>query len=104
MRSIAVAIHRADAGLAAALAAHAGHTLESLGLVKPPPTEPAVTARLFVDSVVCAAADAIEMNPRSVRPALLAAFARARELRLDVATVVDALSSAESKRKPRDAQ
>jgi hypothetical protein len=40
---------------------------------------------------VCAAAEAIDVMPRTIRPALLAAFRRARRLGLDVATVEKAL-------------
>jgi hypothetical protein len=40
-----------------------------------------------VDSVVCACAEAMDMMPRDVRPGLLAAFARATELGVDVQKV-----------------
>ncbi len=69
-------------------------TLESLGLAPPlaaqaappapplPPPPPLPDA--VVDSVVCAAAEAMQMMPRDVRPGLLAAFAKAREIGLPV--------------------
>jgi hypothetical protein len=43
---------------------------------------------------VCAAAEAINVPPRDVRPALLAAFARARRLGIAIATVETALGAA----------
>jgi DNA-binding XRE family transcriptional regulator len=91
----------ADPQLAAEMATHVHETLDSLGLVAPPAPpgpapvvrdpEPAVSPRHMVDSIVCVAADAMELLPRAVRPAVLAAFTRARELGLDVKTVEAAL-------------
>ena len=71
-----------------------GHDLVTLGIVAPPapaPPPPTLPAEDVVDAVVCAAADAIHVTPRDVRPALLAAFARARRLRLSVEVVEQAL-------------
>jgi hypothetical protein len=86
-------VHPRDAALAAKLAAAGGATLESLGLEKkeppPPPPDP---PRHLVDVVVCAAADALDISPRQVRAALLAAFRRAREAGLTVENVEKALS------------
>jgi hypothetical protein len=45
----------------------------------------------MVDSIVCAAAEAMDVVPRQVRPALLAAFARARRLSLSTEVVEKAL-------------
>ncbi len=75
-----------DPGLAAELAAAAETTLDALGLAATVPTPPLDDSEL-VDSIVCAAAEAVGLSPRDVRPVLLAAFARARSLRLDVARV-----------------
>jgi hypothetical protein len=47
-----------------------------------------------VDAVVCAAADALSVAPETVRGALLAAFRRARELRLSIDDVEKALGPA----------
>jgi hypothetical protein len=57
----------------------------------PAPPPPLPPPEDVVDSVVCAAAEAIDVMPRTIRPALLAAFRRARRLGLDVATVEKAL-------------
>jgi hypothetical protein len=48
----------------------------------PPPPPPPPSTDEIVDAVVCAAAEAMDLMPREVRPALLAAFARARRLGL----------------------
>jgi hypothetical protein len=81
-----------------------GETLESLGIVTPapapvvvpPPPPPAppppLPTALVVEAVVCAAADALQAPPSAVRGALLAAFCRARELRLSVNDVESALA------------
>jgi hypothetical protein len=46
----------------------------------------------MVESVVCAAADALETKPATVRSALAAAFGRAQTMGLSVQEVVDALT------------
>ncbi len=79
-------VHPVDPALAKQIAKAGGATLEDLGLVK------SATSRL-VDSIVCAAAEALDMSPRVVRPAILAAFARARELGLDAGAVEEALTA-----------
>jgi transcriptional regulator with XRE-family HTH domain len=84
--------------LAAKLAAEAGTTLAKLGLVRPEPagapsaSPPAL--RHLTDVVVCAAAAALNAPPPAVRPLLLAAFRRAREVGLRVEDVEKALSDA----------
>ena len=93
-----------DRDLAGKLAATTGETLESLGLVVPPPAPIAAPEapppppvdpkqeRLRVDAVVCAAAEALDVPPRSVRAVLYAAFSRAREMGLAVDVVAEALA------------
>jgi hypothetical protein len=78
-----------DRALAAEAAAHGGTTLVELGLVPPPPPPPSPDR--IVDSVVCAAAEAIDVMPGAVRPALLAAFTRAREIGLTMDVMEAAL-------------
>jgi hypothetical protein len=46
----------------------------------------------MVDSITCAAADAMKLLPEAVRPALRAAFERARDLQLSATEVASALS------------
>jgi hypothetical protein len=92
-------VYPTDPDLAAQLAAAAGTTLVALGLVKPPAPPPPPPAPLpppppvedVVDSIVCAAADAMSVLPRDVRPALLAAFTRARRLGIGIDAVEKAL-------------
>ncbi len=112
IQTLATAVHPKDPALAARIAAYGNTSLEALGLVKPappapPPAPPAppppapLPTSLLVDSIVCVAADAIGLQPRAIRPALEAAFVRAREVRLDVGAVADSLTGAGTAPKPR---
>jgi len=103
MIDLARLVHPVNEPLAAEIAASAGKTLESLGLVRPaPPPEPAppapppppppLPAEALVDSVVCAAARAANVPPDAQIGPVLAAFQRARALRMSVEEVVDALT------------
>jgi hypothetical protein len=115
---LVVAVHPLDAALAGRLAAEAGTTLEALGLVlpppppaqppaavapPPPPPPPPVSPRL-VDTVVCAAAEALDVPPPAARPVLLAAFGRAHEVGLSVQDVVKALNGTDKKESRRKAR
>jgi transcriptional regulator with XRE-family HTH domain len=92
-------IYPMDPVLAAEIAAQGGRSLEQLGLVlppaPPPPPPPPPDPRHIVDTVVCAAAEAMQMMPQNIRPALAAAFRRARLAGLSV-EVVDELLGAHS--------
>ena len=101
--TLARAVHPKDPAIAAELVGHIGHTLESLRIVVPPPPAPPAPPpppppralppiAAMVESVVCAAADALETKPATVRSALAAAFGRAQTMGLSVQEVVDALS------------
>jgi hypothetical protein len=98
LSTLARLVHPHDPELASSLAASAGETLESLGIVAPAPA-PALTLppHVVADLIACAAADVLGSAPSAVRGALLAAFARARELGLSVADVEQALSAREPK-------
>jgi Homeodomain-like domain len=78
--------------IALQLAAHAGATLESVGI---DPMAPGVRAcpppAILVDAVVCAAADAASVTPAAVRATLHAAFTRCREVGLSLQEVEEAL-------------
>jgi hypothetical protein len=87
--SLARAVYPKDAELAAHIAAAAGTTLQELGIASVPPGP---RAGHLVDSLVCAAAEAMDVLPRLVRPGLLAAFARALEMGLTVEMVHAALA------------
>ena len=98
LRKLAALVHPRDSALAAEIAHAASETLESLGVVAPPPPSPPrpphatrLAPHLIADLVVCAAADALGAAPGATRGALVAAFARAAELELSVAEVVEAL-------------
>jgi hypothetical protein len=98
--ALAALLHPVDAALAHEAAQFGGTTLEELGLGKPPPppATPLPTplpVRLLIDAVLFAAIDALGApSPPfdKVRAALRAAFAHARDLRLDPAEVIEALS------------
>ncbi|HUB10041.1 MAG TPA: hypothetical protein VMB50_23760 [Myxococcales bacterium] len=113
-----VATHAKDPQLAARLAAAAGRDLQELGLppapvpVPPAPRaapEPTVAApaplpavpearQEHADSVLLAAARALNLPPETVRPGVAAAFARASEMGVSVAGL-----AAQLKRPPADA-
>jgi hypothetical protein len=61
-------------------------------VLSPAPSAAPVPDVVLVDSVVCAAAEAMGVVPHAVRPALLAAFSRARDARLSVDVVVASLA------------
>jgi hypothetical protein len=97
LQALARSVYPHDAALASEIAAHSGATLESLGLVAATPAAPAFDdrqTRLFVDAVVCAAAEALDVSPRAVRGVLHAAFARARETGLSIDVLERALAPA----------
>jgi DNA-binding XRE family transcriptional regulator len=88
------AVFPVDADLAAQIAA-AHETLESLGIAVPPVTPPVkpVPVAHLIDSVVCAAADAVGQLPSALRPSLLAAFERASAVGLSIDAVVKGLKA-----------
>jgi hypothetical protein len=108
MPELARAVHPQDPALAARIAALVGRTLEDLGIAPGPAPAPALPApppphpgsvsfspelkAHLVDAVVCAAADALSLPPASVRPALLAAFRKAAEVKLTIADVLAVLA------------
>ncbi|MHB8417684.1 MAG: helix-turn-helix domain-containing protein [Myxococcales bacterium] len=94
------AVHPTNPALAAQLAAARHVTLEALG-VRPPAPPPDPTRREHADSVVCAAADVLQLPPSAVRPAVAAAFARASELEVTFAGLAKLLAGAPPKPKPR---
>ena len=86
-----VAVYPEEPETARRLAAAIGQTLESLGVVAPPapppappPPEPSPLMPLLVESVVSAAAEALDVSPRLARPAVLAAVERAKAAALTV--------------------
>jgi DNA-binding XRE family transcriptional regulator len=95
LHTMARLVYPVDPALAAEVCEAGRTTLEALGIVPPPapapppppapPPAPVAPPDRVVDAViVCAAAEAIQATPQSVRPAVLAAFACARELGLTV--------------------
>jgi hypothetical protein len=111
MKRLIVAVHPHDADIAGRLAACMGQTLASLGVVAPPAPAQLVTAPpaveraallpVLVESVVAAAAEALDVSPRVARPAVLAAMERARAAALTVDDLLAALQpSAPATRAP----
>jgi hypothetical protein len=94
LADLARCVHSKDAALAAEIASAAGQTLASLGITTAPrqPSASNLAPARLGDLVVCAAAEQLSLSPSLVRPALRLAFARARELGLDVAAVEAALT------------
>jgi hypothetical protein len=101
---LVLAVHPRDPDIARRLAAGIGQTLESLGVVAPPPPPapppplaaapppgPSPLTPVLVESVVAAAAEALDVSPRVARPAVLAAFERARAAGVAVEEVIAAL-------------
>jgi hypothetical protein len=92
--ALARAVHPRDPELAARLAKAGGSRLAELGLVAPLQAS-VLDATHMADSVVCAAAEAIDLSPRTVRPALIAAIRRARQMRLSLEDLEGALGTPE---------
>jgi transcriptional regulator with XRE-family HTH domain len=87
LHAMARLVFPVDAALAAEIAEAGGTTLDALGVLPPPPPAPpppVVPPDRVIDAVVCAAAEAMQMAPQTVRPALLAAFTSAKDLGLTV--------------------
>jgi transcriptional regulator with XRE-family HTH domain len=64
----------------------------SLPAVAPPaPRVAPLTPRIAAETVVYAAAEVLDAAPRTAKPAVLAAFARAAELELGVAEILEGL-------------
>jgi hypothetical protein len=87
IHNLARLVFPVDAALATEIALVGATTLEALGLVPMPVKGPVAPPDRVVDAVVCAAAEAMQVMPQSVRPAVLAAFACAKELGLTVEAV-----------------
>jgi hypothetical protein len=96
--ALAKASFPVDRDLAARLASAGGTTLVQMGLVVPVPPAPPLApqtfgpAELVVDSILCAAAIAMDMKPLEIRPALVAAFRRTRQLGIPIEAVERALT------------
>lgn len=88
-------VYPVDAKLAEEIALACNTTLAHLGVGAPPPAPPPppppIAQHLLADSVVCAAADALKTTPDAVRPSVLASFRRARELRMTLEEVEQAM-------------
>ena len=106
LHKLIVMVHPRDPQLAAQLAQVKGTTLLAAGIAPPPPPLPVAAAppaspappppdpAYLVDTVVCAAAEAMDVMPEGIRPALRAAFRRARLARLTVEDIDAALNPA----------
>jgi transcriptional regulator with XRE-family HTH domain len=94
------AIYPVNPDLAAGIAAWSGVTLErrdvtpaaSLPDPLPSASAPPAVAEHAIDSVLCAAGDAVELPLSTVRAILAAAFVRAKELGLSMEAAAEALT------------
>jgi hypothetical protein len=79
--------------LAQEVASCCGSTLEQLGLLAPQqaPVRAAADPIYMADTVVCAASEVLHLLPETIRPALLAAFRRARLVGLSLEELETAL-------------
>jgi hypothetical protein len=93
LRDLAARVFPVKPELAREIATHAGTTLEDLGVAVavPVPSRPRPRVDLIVDTVVCAAADAMGTTPEAIRPALRAAFRRANAAGFTLDELDDAL-------------
>ncbi len=101
--ALIAAVHPRNAALAAEYAAAVGTTLQALGLG---PAEPTVAEAKpeHAALVLNAAADALDLAPRRVRPALAAAFETVAKLHLPVEGLLPhfrAGAKAKSEKRPR---
>jgi transcriptional regulator with XRE-family HTH domain len=91
LEALARALYPVRPDLAAQVATAGRTTLDQLGIPSgAAPGVPAISEP--IESMVRSAAEAIGVTPEAVRPAIAAAFARARELGLDVQTVAERLA------------
>lgn len=95
---LAAVVHPRDPVLAADIAHSMGTNLVALGLERPksavvPAAKPAAPTAAHLESLVYAAAEAMDVSPRAVRPALAAAFARAAEWGFTHAELASALAA-----------
>jgi len=86
-----------DRQLATALALAGGGTIQALeataaATTGAPVAAPAPLPPEVVDSIVCAAAETMNVTPGAIRPALVAAFSRAQRIGLSVEQVTRALA------------
>jgi len=97
--ALARACHPHDPAFAAELAQHAGKTLVDLGLERPPPmpAAPTPTHEHLLDSIVCAAAEAMQTTPQAMRPGLKAAFERVVALGMSAEEVLAAMAAPSAK-------
>jgi hypothetical protein len=87
------AVHPHSPDLAARLAQATGQNLDALGLTTAPDPRPIAARREHVDAIVAAAADVLDVSPKSVRPAIAAAFTLAHELRVSLDTLAPLLAA-----------
>jgi hypothetical protein len=109
---LAPRVYPHDPALATRMHAYAATRMADAGVAPPPPlplppaaeTAPApppmppAPPKLRVDAVVYAACEAMDATPRALKPALLAAFRRARELGLSIDDVERELSPGKGKK------
>jgi transcriptional regulator with XRE-family HTH domain len=100
VEALAHALYPIQADLAAQVAAAVDTTLDRLGIAPSGAASPMAMCDP-IDSVVRAAADVMGVTPDTIRPAIAAAFVRAREVGLDVQAVAEKLNRPETAPKDR---
>jgi DNA-binding XRE family transcriptional regulator len=103
IHALADAARALDPALAAQLDAFAPRAPAKAADPAPAPAL-APSTPVLVDAIVCAAAEAMGVSPQAVRPALLAAFARARDVGLDADSVAAVLAPPEPAAKAKGAK
>jgi transcriptional regulator with XRE-family HTH domain len=94
LRALVEVVSAVDPASAKEIAASQGQTLESLGLVRlaaSAQATPPFVVSMAVDAVLCTLAEALDTSPRALRPALLAAVRRMRELGLTLEMIDEAM-------------
>jgi hypothetical protein len=95
------ALYPRNPALAAQIAAMVGKSLSDLGVQLPPPPDPAPlppprATLVHAEAVLCAAADAVGLVPRDVRPIVAAIFSRVRALDVDLPSLTALLAELSS--------
>jgi hypothetical protein len=94
LHALVRSVHPRDAALASEIAAAMGEALSTIVPAPPPTVAPVDELYNRVDGLVCAAAEAMNVPPAAVRPALAAAFGRARAMQMSLDAIATALTSA----------
>lgn len=96
VETLARALHPVRPDLAAQVAAMGDTSLQQLGLATASSAGAPTSTAASIEAVVGAAAQVLGVSPDTIRPAIAAAFAKARDAGLDVAVVAQGLTAREA--------